>query len=554
MNKLKAIEKYVPKKLAYICTVLNLFTFFLKILMVHIIKIIFDSIADHRTENLYWNILLFTGTALSVRGLNYLNSCTANEFSFQFMSKLHTAFYSSILYMEIPNAQSEFTASVAQRHLPRIEDFVPLKYIDRNVEIIRLIMALAYIGYVSWQLLLFSMTIFPVVLIITGTLGGKIEGLNKSILNNHKDLDNMYMEALDGAESVRIQNARSFLQKMFSEKLEKAYQKEKELEKKLKMVNEPLLAISSFLLNIISIFWSGMLSYWGIMSIGSVISFIGFYSNIINPIMFFMNYSVSNKSVNPSLDVINDILNHKYENNNSESIQEIKNEMPFKNIIAVEMSNVCFSYNENKPILNRFSLKAEEACIISVRGKSGTGKSTILDLICGFHDAYQGEIYYWGNSNKECSIVEIRKKIGYVSQNPFFFNESILSNMSYVKDKITEEDLVAINQECYGLFDDLADYYHKPIGLFGEFLSGGMKQKLDIMRLLLSDSDIYIMDEPASALDAVARNKLIEVLKKKKQSGKAIILVTHQDSIGDLADREYSVQYQGNREENGVCE
>ena len=92
------------------------------------------------------------------------------------------------------------------------EGFAAKKYIERNVEIIRLLMALTYIGLVSWQLLLFSVTVFPVVLIITGMLGGKIESLNKAILNNQKELDNMCMEVLDGAESVRIHNAASFLQ------------------------------------------------------------------------------------------------------------------------------------------------------------------------------------------------------------------------------------------------------------------------------------------------------------------------------------------------------
>jgi len=82
--------------------------------------------------------------------------------------------------------------------------------------------------------------------------------------------------------------------------LEKAYKKEEELERKLKLVNEPLLSISSFILNVICIFWSGLLSNWGIISVGNVISLIGFYSNIINPIMFFMNYSILKKNVNPS--------------------------------------------------------------------------------------------------------------------------------------------------------------------------------------------------------------------------------------------------------------
>lgn len=194
------------------------------------------------------------------------------------------------------------------------------------------------------------------------------------------------------------------------------YLEEKKLVKKLNMVNEPLSAISSFLLSIISVFWSGLLSYWGVMSIGSMISLIGFYSNLIGPIMYLMNYSVLTKSVRPSLNVVNDILRA----GGRQTEDHVGEKLVLKTQLPIQMNAVDFSYHENKTILNNFSMCAERGSIISICGESGVGKSTVLDLICGFLHPESGEILYWGNRMDEVSMHAVREKMAYVSQAPFF--------------------------------------------------------------------------------------------------------------------------------------
>lgn len=311
------------------------------------------------------------------------------------------------------------------------------------------------------------------------------------------------------------------------------------------MVNEPLSAISSFLLSIISVFWSGLLSYWGLMSIGSMISLIGFYSNLIGPIMYFMNYSVLAKSVMPSLDVVNDILrsgNRQMEGHAGEKLV-LKTQLP------LQMEAVDFSYDENKTILKDFSMCAETGSIISICGESGVGKSTVLDLICGFLHPENGEILYWGNRMDQVDMQAVRERMAYVSQTPFFFNGTIPENLGYIRPGITLQDIRDLNSSCDGLFDNLTAYYDQPIGSFGGRLSGGMRQKLDILRLLAADADILIMDEPSSALDAISRSRLAQILRQKREEGKTILLVSHQDQIRELADREYALSQNEIREQ-----
>lgn len=299
---------YIPRKKVCFCVLTYIIAFFFKIVMVYILSVLFNDIIARQTERMFQTILMFVAVAVLVRALNYLNTVLSNEIGLKIHAGLHTSFYESILHLEVPRAQSEDAASIAQRHLGKIQDYLLKKHITLKVEVIRMIMALAYIAFVSWQLLLFSLTAFPLVLVITGILGGKIQRLNQSIQQKHKEIDNMCVEALEGAESIRIHSLGSSLIKQFDDRLAKTYLEEKKLVRKLLMVNEPLSAISSFLLSIICVFWSGLLSYWGVMSIGSMIALIGFYSNLIGPIMYLMNYSVLTKSVRPSLNVVNDIL------------------------------------------------------------------------------------------------------------------------------------------------------------------------------------------------------------------------------------------------------
>lgn len=527
----------IPKKKVYLCILTYIIAFFFKIAMVYIISVLFNDIVARQTERMLQTILLFVAVAVLVRTLNYLNVALSNEVGLKIHAGLHTSFYESILHIEVPRAQSEDTASIAQRHLGKIQDYLLKKHITLAVEVIRMIMALAYIAFVSWQMLLFSLTAFPLVLIITGTLGGKIQQLNHSIQQKHREIDNMCVEALEGAESIRIHSLGSSLKKQFDNRLAETYREEKKLVKKLNLVNEPLSAISSFLLSIISVFWSGLMSYWGIMSIGSVISLIGFYSNLIGPIMYLMNYFVLTKSVRPSLNVVNDILR----SGDRQTEDHAEEKLILKAQFPLQMKAVEFSYNENKTILNDFSMCAETGSIISICGESGVGKSTVLDLICGFLHPESGEILYWGNRMDEVNMQAVREKMAYVSQTPFFINGTILENLGYIRPDITLHDIQDINISCDGLFDDLTAYYDQPIGAFGGKLSGGMRQKLDILRLLVADADILIMDEPSSALDAISRSKLAQILRQKREEGKTILLVSHQDHIRELADRKYTL-------------
>lgn len=179
---------FIPKKKVYLCILTYIIAFFFKIVMVYIISVLFNDIVARQTERMLQTILLFVAVAVLVRALNYLNTALSNEIGLKIHAGLHTSFYESILHIEVPRAQAEDAASIAQRHLGKIQDYLLKKHITLAVEVIRMIMALAYIAFVSWQLLLFSLTAFPLVLVITGILGGKIQQLNHSIQQKHRKL------------------------------------------------------------------------------------------------------------------------------------------------------------------------------------------------------------------------------------------------------------------------------------------------------------------------------------------------------------------------------
>ena len=201
---------------------------------------------------------------------------------------------------------------------------------------------------------------------------------------------------------------------------------------------------------------------------------------------------------------------------------------------SIKFKNLSFSFEENK-ILNNFSIeikKGERALII---GESGKGKSTLIDIIAGFYNNYEGDFLIDGVPLK--SIVNWRKKIGYLSQSFFILDDSIKNNI-ILNDESNEERLIEIIKICQltELISSKKEGLNTVIGERGSLLSGGEKQRIGLARALYRNPEILILDEPTSSLDDNTAEEFIEsVLKLDKNY--TIIMVTHNSKFQSLFER-----------------
>ena len=208
-----------------------------------------------------------------------------------------------------------------------------------------------------------------------------------------------------------------------------------------------------------------------------------------------------------------------------------------KNSIIFE--NVSFGYNKSDFIFKNLNLKIQRNKIFLIKGKSGSGKSTILDIIVGLNKPLSGKVLVDGEDLNKINISSFRRKISYISQEPFLFDDTLKSNLTWSinNDKqISDNEIIRVLKltDLYNYVKKLPLGINTQIGPRGIFLSGGQKQRLILARELIKGSSIILMDEPTSAIDNKSEKLLIKTIKKISKI-KTFIIATHSNNFNKIA-------------------
>lgn len=203
-----------------------------------------------------------------------------------------------------------------------------------------------------------------------------------------------------------------------------------------------------------------------------------------------------------------------------------------------EFKNVNFSYKEGKEVLDNLSFKVKSKETVAFVGKSGSGKSTIFNLLCKMYDIKEGEITIDGVNIQELDKESIRGNITIINQSPYIFNMSIRDNLRLVKEDLTEEEMIeACRLACLEEFINvLPDKYDTMVGEGGLTLSGGQRQRLAIARALVQKTEIILFDEATSALDNETQAKIQQAI-QNLQKDYTILIVAHRLSTVVNSDR-----------------
>ena len=205
----------------------------------------------------------------------------------------------------------------------------------------------------------------------------------------------------------------------------------------------------------------------------------------------------------------------------------------------VEIENVSFSYShDSDPVLKNISISAKQGETIALVGKSGSGKSTIVNLLNRFYDDYEGRIRIDGYDIKKIKLTDLRNSISYVSQDPTLFNDTVKNNIAYGLNEVTDSEVFQAAREAnaYEFIMNLPEGFNTIIGDKGTTLSGGEKQRVAIARALLKKSSILIFDEATSALDNESEKEIQAAIEKASQN-KTTFIIAHRLSTVEKADK-----------------
>lgn len=207
----------------------------------------------------------------------------------------------------------------------------------------------------------------------------------------------------------------------------------------------------------------------------------------------------------------------------------------------IMINNISFSYN-SKRIFEDLALKIKAKSRVALVGSSGSGKSTLIKLLMGFYKPEVGNILIDGKDIDEYDMDSYRSQISYIHQNTILFNKTIFENISYGKNITRDKVNDLINElKINKIFEKLEKGIDTPVGVNGSNLSGGQRQCIHLLRTLIVNNKILIMDEPMSAIDYENKKLIMEVIEKISKE-KTLILITHDLSNLDFMDNVYKIE------------
>jgi ATP-binding cassette subfamily B protein len=200
--------------------------------------------------------------------------------------------------------------------------------------------------------------------------------------------------------------------------------------------------------------------------------------------------------------------------------------------------NVTFGYNSTKPVLTEINFRVEPGEVIGIIGRSGTGKTTLMNLLCRFYEADRGTILLDGIDIREYRLDEVRKQVAIVPQDMFLFNGTIEDNIRYGRPSATLEEVVAAARmaNAHKFILQRPDGYDSLVGPRGDRLSGGERQRIAIARAILANPQILILDEATSSLDVESETAIQRALARVARN-RTTFIIAHRLSTIRNADR-----------------
>lgn len=295
---------------------------------------------------------------------------------------------------------------------------------------------------------------------------------------------------------------------------------------KVMAVYSPLIGTCVYTGQIIMFFYGGYLAIYKGVTVGTIIAFYFYFNLLLGALLSLSNFTTLFQNGTASEERIYEILKTKEERraDGTKKISKIKGKVEFK--------NVGFVYSDGFRAIDNISFTANPGEFIGIIGETGSGKTTLINLISRFYDVTEGEVLIDGINVKDYTIDTLRKKIGIVAQESFLFGDTVKANISYPKNSGDEEiEYAAKTADIHDFIMSLPEKYNTIIGERGVDLSGGQKQRLSIARALIMDPEILIMDDATSALDTETEAKIQEEIQKSAKKRTCFIIAQRVSSI-----------------------
>ena len=497
--------------------------------------VIFETGKWHSVGMLFTVLGIIFALALVSLGISILQNRLNASMSTQMTNRMKQNVFDSMMALSL-GYFNKYSSGQLNNRVNYDADRIRSFYIDGLphfiINVVNFIGIGIFLFYLNWELTLMVFIPVPIIIVIFRVMLPKLNRMYSKQWRSSSSLNSMLADSLNGIRVVK-----AFAKE--AEETHRFYGYSEKLYNANLRVNITTLTIFPIVSLLIGMSSQAIWGYGGFlvmgqeMTYGEFTTYLGYIGMIFAPLQFFSTFTnIVTDTMNSAqrmfevLDMVPEVMDAK----DAKDMPEFKGDIEFR--------NVSFHYNPNRPILKDVNLKIHAGDNIGLVGHTGSGKSTIANLITRMYDTISGQIFIDGVDIRNIKTSCIRKNIAIVSQEIYLFRGTIADNIRYARPDATMEEVIAAAKaaNAHDFIVRLPEGYETEVGTGKRSLSGGERQRVSIARALLMSPSILILDEATAAMDTETERLISDALSKLVE-GRTCITIAHR--LSTLKDCNY---------------
>lgn len=528
-HMIQKFGKYVipEKRKLIICLLLSVITTALALVPPYINKIMVDDvIPGKRADKLPVVLAMLLGVYLVQYVLSGFRSYQLRETGNRITLNLKKDIYGKAQFLPLAFYDKVSTGSVINRvnsDAGVIQSFIMRISQEAVVQAFTLVGLVIIMFSMSWKLAIFSLIPVPIVVYVGRLYGKVLAPKYLRLWRRSSSISTVLANSIPGVRVIKaFTNEKNTIGK-FNALCDDWYKEDQG-------VATPAAIFPSLITFLVT---CGSIVIWflggnmvihdeGGISLGLLVSFVSYASMFYGPVNFFANMGDTYQNTLASAEKILDILDAEPEHDFG------KGNCPEHIEGHIEFKNVNFAFDRSKKVLTNINLDIAPGDIVGIVGTTGSGKSTLINLLMRYYDEYDGEILVDGQNIRDIDLKYYRDSIGYVQQEPMMFRDTIFNNIAFGSGQVHVEQVIHAAEvaNAHVFISKLPDAYDTMLGERGVGLSGGERQRVSIARAVLKNPSILIFDEATAAVDSETEH-LIQGAIEQLISGRTTLMIAH---------------------------
>lgn len=508
----------------------------LNLTLLRLAGLLWDIVTVQRNVTLMTQtILLFLGIAVAQSVMAMGQSYLTTRLSQQIIADFRTHLFRHLHTLSLSFFARRRTGDILSRLMNDvgvIQRLVTDTPIDSAKQVVTLIGGLAFLFYMNWKLCLLIVVLLPILVLVARIFGKRLKALSTQIQDQTASVSTLIEEVISGIRVVKsfVQTDREAgrfglaLRRLVAQAIQRA---------NVLSVFIPTITLLTLIMA------GGVLWYGGkqvideSMTPGELLAFVLFAGILIGPFGSAARIFSQIKEGQGAMQRVFELLD------TTPDVTDSPEARPLPDVRGhVRFDHVSFAYDPRHPVLIDLSFEVQPGETVALVGPTGSGKSTIANLLHRFYDPVEGRISIDNQDLRHVRLTSLYRQLAIVPQETILFGDTIRENIRYGRADATEEDLIAASRaaNAHDFISALPDGYDTPVGEKGVNLSGGQRQRLAIARAILKNPRLLILDEATSALDSESE-MLVQRALQRLMAGRTTVVIAHRLTTIQEADR-----------------